>query len=138
MESWQTAQMPPGQSPKIISLWPGIMCLCKVMNGRTFQFRSPGKYYLKSLKTLDNSNLQTYPMEFYSVRKCLEFWRGLTNQIFSHKASFGRFFLTPHSSYPKHPSSKINFLKETKRNLRPINFQYWNEMTTKLARYTCI
>ena len=28
--------MPPGKSPKIISFWPGIMCLCKMMNGRTF------------------------------------------------------------------------------------------------------
>ena len=37
LENWQTAQMPPGKSPKIISLWPGIICLCKVMiNDRTF------------------------------------------------------------------------------------------------------
>ena len=36
LESWQTTQMPPGKSPKIISLWPGIICLCKMMNGITF------------------------------------------------------------------------------------------------------
>ena len=37
LENWQTAQMPPGKSQKIISLGPGIICLCKVMiNDRTF------------------------------------------------------------------------------------------------------
>ena len=37
LENWQTAQMPPGKSPKIISLWPGIICFCKMMiNDRTF------------------------------------------------------------------------------------------------------
>ena len=62
---------------------------------------------------------------------------GTYKSNFSHKATFRRFFLTPHSPYPKRPSSKVDSLKrnEMKGNLRTINFQYWNEMTTKLARY---
>ena len=115
--------------------WP---VLYVSLYGDEWKNRSPGVYYLKSLETLVNSNLQIYPMEFYSVRKGLELWRRLTNQILSHKASFGPFSLMPHSSYPKSPPSKIDFLKETKRNLRPSNCQYWNQMTTKLARYIYI
>ena len=56
----------------------------------------------------------------------LQFKGRFTNQFFhaKAKASFGRFFLTsPHSS-PKRPSIKIDFLKETKQNLRPNNFQF--------------
>ena len=70
--------------------WPILMILvsfCRILNGLSNEINlfwrcsSP----LKSLKTLDNSNLQTYPMEFYSVRKGLEFWKGFTNQIFHIK-----------------------------------------------------
>ena len=39
-----------------------------------FQFRSPGKFYLKPIKALDNSNVRTYPMEFYSFREDLQFY----------------------------------------------------------------
>ena len=88
--------------------WP---ILYVSLYGDEWKNRSSGIYYLKSLETLVNSNLQIYPMEFYSVRKGLELWRRLTNQILSHKASFGPFSLTPHSSYPKHPPSKIDYLK---------------------------
>ena len=51
-------------------------------------------------------------MEFFSVKKGLEFWRGLTNQSFLHKASFRRFFLTHHSPYPKRPPRKNQFFKK--------------------------
>ena len=51
LENWQTAQMPPGKSPKIISLWPGIICLCKVMiNDRTFSVQITWKILLKIIK----------------------------------------------------------------------------------------
>ena len=73
-------------------------------------------------------------MEFYSVRKGLEFWRGLTNQIFSHKHPLDTF---PDASFLLSKARSI-FRKETKQNLRPITFQYWNQMTTKLARYIYI
>ena len=87
--------------------WPVVYVS---LYGDEWKNRSPGIYYLKSLEILVNSKLQIYPMEFYSVRKGLELWR-LTNQILSHKASFGPFPLMPHSSYPKRPPSKIDFLK---------------------------
>ena len=88
--------------------WP---VLYVSLYGDEWKNRSPGIYYLKSLEILVNSNLQIYPMEFYSVRKGLELWR-LTNQILSHKASFGPFPLMPHSSYPKRPPSKNGFFEK--------------------------
>ena len=89
--------------------WP---VLYVSLYGDEWKNRSPGIYYLKSLETLVNSNLQIYPMEYYSVRKGLELWRRLTNQILSHKTSFGPFSLMPHSSYPKRPPSKIDFFEK--------------------------
>ena len=44
--------------------------------------------------------------------------------IFSSAESFGRFFLTPQPPLQSvHPPKSI-FLKDAKRNLRPINFQF--------------
>ena len=71
----------------VLCEWP---VLYVSLYGDEWKNRS-GIYYLKSLEPLVNSNLQIYPMEFYSVRKGLELWRRLTNQILSHKASFGPF-----------------------------------------------
>ena len=62
--------------------WP---VLYVSLYGDEWRNRSLGIYYLKSLKTVDNSNLQIYPMEFYSVRKGLELWRRITNQFFHTK-----------------------------------------------------
>ena len=52
-----------------------IICLCYDEGKYSrFQFRCPGKFHLKPVKGLENSNLQTYPMEFYSFMEDLEFY----------------------------------------------------------------
>ena len=68
LESWQTAQMPPGKSTKINSLWPGIMCLCKVMNGRMF-FSSDHLENIQGGHIFKRLNSLSFPWDFQGIFK---------------------------------------------------------------------
>ena len=86
-----------------------------------FSVQITWKISLETIKNPGQLKFTDLPHGILFCQERPEILGGLTNQIFSHKANI-------------HPA-KFIFEKETKRNLRPINFQYWNEMTTKLARY---
>ena len=88
LENWQTTQMSPGKSPKIISLWPGIICLCKVMiNDRTFSVQIIWKILLKIIKKHWKTQIyRITPWNFILLEKAWNF--GGDSQI--------KFFHTKH------------------------------------------
>ena len=60
--------MPPGKSPKIISLWPEIMCLCKMMNGRKF-FTSDHLENIQGGHIFNRLNSLSFPWDFQGIFK---------------------------------------------------------------------
>ena len=96
------------------SNFPNILTVFKFHEFSRFSMFSRFVAALISLKIIKNPGQLKFTDLSHGNLFCQErsgIWRGLTNQIFSHKASFGRFFLTPHSSYPKRPPSKNHFFK---------------------------
>ena len=70
LENWQTAQMPPG---KVQKLWKNV-----------FQFRSPGKYYLKSLNTLGKLKFKDLPHRILFCQERPGILEGTHKSIFFH------------------------------------------------------
>ena len=60
--------MLPVESPKIITLWPGIMCLCKMMNGRTF-FSSDHLENIQGGHIFKRLNSLSFPRDFQGIFK---------------------------------------------------------------------